>query len=79
VPNADDEKKPFVVSAVREWRSREAIPDGKIFSELAADPRAGGLTVLLLGGLAPSTDVTSILNARTARRRPGFAQRQKIG
>jgi len=46
---------------------------------LAADPRAGGLTVLLLGGLAPSTDVTSILNARTARRRPGFAQRQKIG
>jgi hypothetical protein len=32
-----------------------------------------------LGGLAPSTDVTSILNARTARRRPGFAQRQKIG
>jgi len=46
---------------------------------LAAGLSTGGLPVLLLGGLAPSTDVISILNARTARRRPGFAQRQKIG
>jgi len=35
------------------------------------------LTVLLLGGLAPSPDVATILAVRAASRRPGLAQRQK--